>query len=232
MKYTNLYGLPDPIVRAVQADPYDKGDADYSATELLKPPQIVRLFSEHEDELTEDASDAVWKLLGSGVHTFLERAYSGPEEHSETRLFGEVDGKKISGAPDLREPGKILDYKVTSAYTIMRAEYDDWEAQLNIYDWLAWRNGHDDIEDLEIVTILRDWRKSQRWKDNYPQAAVVVIPMNRWTHAKQEQFIRGKIQEHTTEVPRQCTKEETWNGIRCKDWCPVSHICPQYNSKG
>ena len=42
MILTNEYGAPDAFVKAIEGDPYTKGDADFSATELLKPPQIVR----------------------------------------------------------------------------------------------------------------------------------------------------------------------------------------------
>lgn len=230
MRYTNTYGIPDAIVKAIEADPYSKGQADFSATELLKPPQIVRLYKEHEHELTEDVSDAIWRLLGSGVHSVLESAYTQSYGVTEARLFGSVAGKVISGSPDIREPGKITDYKVTSTYKIIANDLDDWEAQLNIYDWLCWKNDIDGDRKLEIVAILRDWKKSQRWKDNYPQVPVKIIPIHKWSHAKQEQFIKSKIEDHMAETPRECTREETWNGIRCRDWCPVSAFCKQHQA--
>jgi len=37
MLLTNDYGAPDAFVKAIEGDPYTKGDADFSATELLKP---------------------------------------------------------------------------------------------------------------------------------------------------------------------------------------------------
>jgi hypothetical protein len=73
LKLTNNYGAPDSIVDAIRSDPYTKGDADFSATELLKPPQIVRLYKKHEDTVTTDVRDEWWKLLGKGVHTILEQ---------------------------------------------------------------------------------------------------------------------------------------------------------------
>ena len=30
------------------------------------------------------------------------------------------------------------------------------------------------------------------------------------------------------ELPDKCTDEETWNGVKCKSYCPVREICP-YN---
>ena len=73
MHLTNEYGAPDAFVKAIEGDPYTKGDADFSATELLKPPQVVRLYKEHEDTITTDVRDEWWKLLGKGVHAILEQ---------------------------------------------------------------------------------------------------------------------------------------------------------------
>jgi len=70
---TNDWRAPDAFVRAIENDPYSKGDADFSATELLKPPQIVRLYNKHEDTVTSDVRDEWWKLLGKGVHAVLEQ---------------------------------------------------------------------------------------------------------------------------------------------------------------
>ena len=78
MSLTNEYGAPDVFVRAVEGDPYTKGEADFSATELLKPPQIVRLTKKHEDSITTDVRDEWWKLLGKAT-TFwssMERDYA------------------------------------------------------------------------------------------------------------------------------------------------------------
>ena len=68
MIYTNKDGLPESLVRAVRNEYYNKGDADYSATELLRPPQINYLSHKHEQKLSEDVADVIYRLLGSGIH--------------------------------------------------------------------------------------------------------------------------------------------------------------------
>lgn len=73
MKLTNKYNLPEPIYDAVKADPY-KGGGWISTTTLIDSPQIRVLKKAHKDELSEDASDMLWALLGSAVHGVLERA--------------------------------------------------------------------------------------------------------------------------------------------------------------
>ena len=86
MKLTNNYGAPDSIVDAVRNDPYTKDGADFSITELIKPPQIRRLWKKHEDDITVDVREQIWKLLGTGVHAAIERADS--KGTKEQRFFG------------------------------------------------------------------------------------------------------------------------------------------------
>ena len=43
MRWTNEHDLPEPLYRAIIDDPYDKGDAELSVTQLLLPPRIVLL---------------------------------------------------------------------------------------------------------------------------------------------------------------------------------------------
>ena len=74
MKLTNEYGAPDEIVKAIQNDSYTKGGADFSVTELIKPPQIRRLWSEHEEDISVDVNDEMFKLLGTAVHRILDSA--------------------------------------------------------------------------------------------------------------------------------------------------------------
>ena len=93
MPLTNKYRAPDAFVKAIEGDPYTKGDADFSATELLKPPQIVRLYNEHKDTITTDVRDEWWKLLGKGVHTILEQ---GPP-CEECAGIGFVEIKPVYG---------------------------------------------------------------------------------------------------------------------------------------
>ena len=74
MNITNMHGAPESILQAVMADPYTKGEADFSVTELIKPPQINRLWVEHENKISIDVRDEFWKLLGRGVHYILDQA--------------------------------------------------------------------------------------------------------------------------------------------------------------
>jgi hypothetical protein len=208
MILTNEYGAPDAFVKAIEGDPYSKGDADFSATELLKPPQIVRLYNEHEDTVTTDVRDEWWKLLGKGVHSVLENYGEGSREQ---RFFAECGGVKISGAMDLLgDDGAVTDYKVTSVFTIQRGLKPDWEQQLNIYAWLLKQN---DITatSLTIVGLCRDWMKSRaEAKADYPQSPIVPIKVPLWRPERQDDFVASRVRVHTMEKTIPCTPEERW----------------------
>jgi len=230
VRLTNKYGAPDVFISAIEADPYDKGEADFSVTGLLQPPQIARLWDEHEDKITSDVRDEVWKLLGSGVHAVLEGHGDGTVEQ---RLFSEHDGVKISGAVDLVKDGHVTDYKVTSVYTATKSLKSDWESQLNLYAWLLGKNGTE-TNSLTIVAICRDWTKSRRWQKNYPESPIVSIPVPLWSPERQERFVSQRIAIHTKDETTPCTDEERWMNaagtkfIRCEGWCSVSEFCPQW----
>tara|TARA_R110000824_G_scaffold7001_2_gene32113 strand:+ start:14749 stop:15573 length:825 start_codon:yes stop_codon:yes gene_type:complete len=204
---TNKYGAPDVFIRAVEGDPYSKGDADFSATELLKPPQIVRLYNEHGDKVVTDVRDEWWKLLGKGVHNILEEHGQG---QTEERFFADCNGSVISGAIDLLDDGAVTDYKVTSVYTIQRGLKSEWEQQLNIYAWLLRQNGMAATK-LTIVGLCRDWQLSRaNLKKDYPQSPIVPISVPLWSDRRQDDFVAQRVRVHTMDNTLPCTPEERW----------------------
>ena len=166
MHITNNANLPAAIVRAVVNDPYDAGACDISVTRLIGPPQIRVLEREHAEELTEDASDRIWSLIGQIGHGILERAevLANAGAIAERRLFADIAGWRISGQFDrmtIDDDGTLSDYKFTSVWAVADGAKPEWEAQLNILRWLAERNGYPPIRRLLLVAILRDWSRGQ-----------------------------------------------------------------------
>ena len=208
MNLTNNYGAPDSIVDAIRNDPYTKDGADFSVTELIKPPQIRRLWQDYEDEISVDVREEVWKLLGKGVHSAIEQADS--EGTKEQRFHAEHDGVTISGAIDLiGDDGSVTDYKVTSTYSVQRGLKEDWEKQLNLYAWLLRQNDITATK-LNIVCICRDWVRSRVGKYNYPESMVVVLSVPIWRDGRQDDYVDQRIRVHTQEATIPCTPEERW----------------------
>lgn len=234
MAITNLYGLPEPIYQAVVNDSY-RGGGDISVTTLIKPPRIRVLERRHKDKITEDASRRLWSLLGQATHYILERGETAGHI-KEHRIAKEVNGWIVTGQFDLlRLAGsKLSDYKVTSVFSFLLGDKPEWEQQLNILRWLCnggWVWNPDklagvpahgtvvnfDINELEINAILRDWRESDKEKDeNYPRIPFQSVPIEVWTMDKAEAFVRGRVKIHQeaekygdSDLPH-CSDAERW----------------------
>lgn len=212
MNLTNVYELPEALVRAIKNDPYT-GGGDISVTKLIDSPQVRVLRKQYAEAVVEDVSDRIWSLLGQAVHTILERA--GDEEHVkvEERLYAEVLGWKVSGQYDRMDlHGTTLDdYKVTSTYTVEGKI--EWERQLNCLRWLAVQNGYK-VDKLRIIAILKDWKKSKAKIDpDYPRVPVAVVNVPVWDLAETFQYIEERVAIHQQAdqgtVP-ECTDQERW----------------------
>ena len=218
MNYTNTSNLPQPLVSAIQFSDYDKV-GDISVTGLIQPPRISQLTKRHNNEITEDVSEGIWRLIGSIGHKILERADT--DNHlSEERLqmySGDPDGWMVSGKADLLAPDMTLsDYKFTSVWAIKDAKIE-WEQQLNLYALLYRINGFS-VERARIVAVLRDWSKLKASREpEYPQVGVVVREVPLWPALLQEEFLSDRVSIHQQaekladdNLPL-CTEEERWH---------------------
>jgi hypothetical protein len=199
VKITNKLGLPEPLVRAIEADPYDNAGT-LSVTTLLKPAQAIAIqhrIGEQirgaiergvpvEEQIVEDAADRIWSLMGQIGHSIIERAAPGLDPNryiAERRFFMDLDGKsvpgfdplRISGAADLIDvPEKtVYDFKFTSGWAVMDAQRKgktDWRMQLSLLAMLA-REGR-------YITGAADaalWGKENwRWADVEKSPTVLV----------------------------------------------------------
>lgn len=214
---TNKLGLPAPIVRAVERDPYDRGRSDFTVTQLVGPPRLRVLRKRHAAEMTEDVSDRIYSLVGQSVHTILERA-AMEGALAEKRLYMTVDGLAISGQLDhyVFVDGVLSDYKVTSIWADLNKP--DWLMQLNFLALLLAENGHI-VHKLEVAAIYRDWSKVRAKADpSYAQLPVALAPFPLWTPAEALAKLKERIAVHVaaeTVLP-ECTDEERW--LRDAQW--------------
>lgn len=224
MEITNKHGLPEPLIRAVMDDDYNKGDAVLSVTQLITPPRIVLLQSLNADKLTVDAVDRIPALLGKTIHSIIEKgAKELPNHIVEERLFVEVHGWKISGAVDLQiDHGdgtwEINDYKVTSVYSVLN-DKPEWEQQLNLYACMMRLAHGREVNKMTIIAILRDWqRKQAELKMDYPMTQIVAIDIPVWDPERQYRFLEERVRLHQTakiavdnnQSPPYCTDNERW----------------------
>lgn len=210
MNFTNLLGLPDAFVAAVRNDSYT-GGGDISVTRLIDSPQKRVLYKKFKEFVVEDVSDRVWSLMGQCMHTLLERAATSAKV--EERLYMDVNGWSLSGQFDrLHVADKCLqDWKVTTCY---KAKGDEaWERQLNILRALAIHNGYD-VQKLQVIAILRDWRRAEALRSpDYPQQNVVIIDVPVWDLEDTHAYIKERIALHQKAEEDSsigCTDDERW----------------------
>lgn len=222
MRVTNKYNLPAPVVNALTHDEYTRGESNRSVSQLIDSPQYRILKKEHRDQITYDASELIWIALGKGVHHMFENHGGAQNYLPEQRLFAEILGWTISGQMDLQEvmdkKVAIFDYKVTSVWSLIFGK-DKYVDQLNFYAWLARRNGYE-VESVNVIFVLRDWRKSDADKKgkDYPQAPIVVVPMELWDEEKCDAYVHDRVEKHQdAEMLRlmgaplpKCTDDERW----------------------
>ncbi len=210
MTITNRLNLPEPILRAVERDDYDRGKSDFTVTELLNPPRQRALIRQNADMITEDVSDRLYALFGQIGHTILERA--GMENLVERRFYAKVSGKMVGGKSDLilkpNQKAKLIDYKFCSHYTTKDGIKPEWTAQINMLRFLAMENANIDIDEAEIVAIY--WPESVKRGDVKEPAQ--VFPVAIWTDSMTKDYIEERIALHIaaeTKLPL-CSDEERW----------------------
>lgn len=236
-RITNDLDLPQPIVDAIRFDPYTKGDADISVTSAIAPVRQATLLRAHDDELVEDASDRIWSLVGQIGHMILERTArtmgsdldAASTVQAEKRLFMDVplpDGTtmRLSGATDhlTLEGGVLRDWKFVSVWSVKDGAKDDWIAQTNLYAEL-WRAHGVTVERIEVVAVLRDWRKNEALRygganGDYPMKQVVVLPIPVWAAEKTRAYLVERLTDHrdarasytADRVLPPCSAEERW----------------------
>jgi hypothetical protein len=212
MKITNKYNLPKTIVKAVTPRERIFKDKHLSVTDLISPPMIYKLRKEHWDELTVDASEQLWALLGTAIHKVLED--NGEEKDVEQWLTLDMDGWEIVGRMDVynEKEKRIEDWKVTSVWSFVLGMKDggkkEWEQQLNVYAYMLRKQGKE-VKELVINAILRDWTQSRAKERNYPPIPFMVQHIDLWPVEQQEKFIKERLKLFEGE-PRECTDEEKW----------------------
>ena len=221
MKITNKFNLPQPFVDLVSGDTYSKGESDITTTGLAQPPKIAELTRRHASEITMDASEKVWTMMGTANHYVLEQiALRNPERYiAERRFYVDIDGVKLGGQIDLfdRETETLWDYKVSSVYKAMSDDKLEWTKQANVNKLLCEHNGIHPKK-LAILLVMKDWkRKEAEFKADYPKCAIQEIPLPIWREEETLAYIKSRINLHNAaklieveDAIPVCTEEERW----------------------
>lgn len=211
MKFTNKFNLPTAFVKAVEAQAQKPHPTNLRATTLVYlSPRIAELEKRHWDELTMDVVEAVKRLTGSIAHGIIEKYGNGFEEK---HLEAEFNGVNITGTVDVIEGGCITDWKTTSVWQYVFGAKADWNKQVNVYKWLAEKNGLN-ITKMEIVALYPDWVAPKTKHSDYPSKALeqyvmpVMEDVEKYLASRVPQFIEARALADVN-LPM-CTPEERY----------------------
>ena len=217
MKVTNVLGLPQAFVDAVSVERHNEKGC-FSATTILHGACETILQERHYDEIEVDASDSIWAVFGSAVHSIFEKQNTGTIK--EAFYSVPVSHSKVTGRVDSYDPQtKILhDFKSCSSWKIIYQDFDDWYKQGMIYAWLMKKNGVE-VKRCEFIALMKDHSKSKAKTDsNYPQLPTYIykFDVTEKALAEIEKFIFDKVAELekaemvADEELTPCSKEERW----------------------
>lgn len=222
MKITNTTGLPKIIEEWAKADSYERGTAEFTTTELIKPQRILALERKHRDEITVDVTELAWRLSGQAKHVIFERvAKQDPDRYvAEQRYTMACAGTVISGQLDLLDKDEqvLYDYKESKVWKeILGADDKDWVAQANINAFLCYHIGNYPVKRLVNIVIYRDWAIRQAQRDSkYPQSPIKAWHLERWDHNRTLQYIQHRVKLHQAAGAAKngtlplCSPEERW----------------------
>ena len=220
MKITNEMGLPQPFVSAAESD-YEYKPKRYSATAVMKGPREAILQRRHDSEITADASEMVWAIFGTAVHSVLEQAEGTESQRKEQKLVVPMgNGYELSGIFDLYDEatGTVTDYKTASCWKVRFGEFDDWREQLLIYCWMLRWHGFD-ARRGEIVALLKDHSKTKAKAGEHPPVPVFkkawdfseadLDDIGAWLEARFAEI--GRCEQLPDDELPVCTPEERWH---------------------
>lgn len=219
MKVTNKLGLPQAFVDAVSVERHNEKGC-YSATTILHGVCETILTERHYDELEVDASESIWAVFGTAVHSVMESQNTSTLKEQ----FYSVDvlNSKVTGRVDSydQETKTIHDFKTASVWKVQFEDFEDWRKQGLIYAWLMKKCGFE-VAKCEFIALLKDHSKSKAKTDsNYPQLPTYkyCFDVTEENLAEIEKFIFAKVgelekaEQVADEELTPCTKEERWQG--------------------
>ena len=219
MRITNDMNLPQPFVSAAERE-HTYTPKRYSVTSVIRGVRETILQRRHDDEITGDASDMVWAIFGTAVHSVLEQAQESPSQFKENKIVVEMpNGYELSGIFDLydAETGVVTDYKTASVWKVKFAEFDDWRTQVLCYAWMLRKLGFF-ASGGEVVALLKDHSKTKAKLGEHPPSPVYKVSwefdesdfddIGQWLERRFE--LIAACEELPDDRLPVCTPEERW----------------------
>lgn len=180
-------------------------------------------FNETGDIRYQNLVKAVKSLLPppiEGNKIFVEQTMN--VTLGDITLYGTSDYIELDGVSEVVEIGKIKmessiieDHKLCSTYAwIYKESRNKWVEQLNVYAWMAEKNGFPPVKELWINAYFRDWSQSRLLKGgDYPKQPFKRIQIERKSNEEIEEFIKSRLELHRMAdngTPPECDGNDRW----------------------
>lgn len=145
-------------------------------------------------------------------------------QHTEKEHPTEVYKRRTRGRP-VGSP-KIIKVFYRDPAT---ADFGDWGWQINFYRMMLEKNNYP-VENMYVQMTIRDGGVHAAVSRGIDKNIYLVevpyindtILINKFLDKKRA--LVSSLENKT--VPTVCTSEETWDGRKCKSYCPVREVCP------
>ena len=217
MELIHTEKLPEPFRSAVLNDEYDPGvSVVASATTIIKPVRVTKLRKQHFSDMQESAVRRVSALLGTAMHSVLEKYGETLGWIVERRLYGvSKSGHSYSGQLDALIPNgdgtyTIADYKLVPSFK--HNQLEEYYPQLNIQADLARQAGFE-ITALKVVAIFKDWMESRATNDQdgkYPELPIMEYEVPLTDPEEMAAWIDHRLCQIVGDEVPLCSPEDRW----------------------
>jgi len=216
----------DPIITDIlkwyNQNKYVRIGSDVSVTEIMNAPQQVHLRNKYRPKIVStDLNDEMASISGSAVHSALQRYLRMETNVSgkwliERKMNTIIRGIRVAGKFDaLRDLKHLYDIKTTRVWKYIYGGVKEFEQQLNLYDYMLYLDGYN-IKTLTIMMYMWDWQPGKIWEKNYPQARIIIIPINKWSRKEQKIYMEDRVDKWNRNFGKidkdltPCTPDERW----------------------
>ncbi len=167
-----------------------------SVTDLIG--SLKRLSFKKRVEFDYEIGDVYKAFLGTAIHSYLEQLLSDADGiDTEFKISAQIEDIQLRGVVDAinHKEKQILDYKTTSVYKYIFADYTSFEKQLNLYRYMLYLTDSKYADySLNAILFFTDYSaKEATRKEDYPQLPIVEIEVPTWDFNKTAQYIDGRI---------------------------------------
>lgn len=240
--YTNKRNLPITMAVWLANETYDKDPSFLSGSQFAQSDRQI-VLGQRVNEVVDlsvlvaarlghainDSIDYAWKradlkqrieaagfnpLFGYEINPVIPTPNTVPV-YIQQRYNEEINGRIVSGAPDIILGGRLIDYKSTTVFGYEKKEDLDYMWQLTTYRYLARDKISDDTATIQF--ILKDWSAMRAARDmDYPQTPCPTLLVRVGTAEECLERIKARVDKlkalmsvDQSELPL-CTDDELW----------------------